>query len=95
MSSTVSEQHRSSRVSLSEVVRLLLERQQVERSTVSLTRNAKGETQIEVTVRTAEDGSITTVAEAEAVARDVYDRLRARYPMSDGRVGAGGEAAAS
>lgn len=75
------------RISLSEVTRLLLERGSSEHSSVTLTRNAKGETQIEVVVRTGDQGEVQTAEEAELVAQGVYDRLRERYPF-----GAGGEA---
>ena len=53
-------------------------------SSVTLTRNASGETQIEVTVATDEAGVISTVEEAEERAREVYARLVAGYPASDG-----------
>lgn len=73
------------RMTLSRVVELLLERRNVERSSVTLTRNAKGETQIDVVVRTGDEGSpIVTVEDAEAAAGRVYDRLRARYPLTSG-----------
>lgn len=69
------------RISLSEVTRLLLERGSSEHSSVTLTRNAKGETQIEVVVRTGDQGEVQTAEEAELVAQGVYDRLRERYPF--------------
>jgi hypothetical protein len=73
------------RMTLSRVVELLLERRAVERSSVTLSRNAKGETQIEVVVRTGDDESlVATTEDAEAVAQRVYDRLRARYPLASG-----------
>lgn len=50
-----------------------------------LTRNAKGETQIEVVARTSEHESL---ADAEKLASDTFDRLRRTYPMSTGYVGA-------
>lgn len=68
------------RLSLSQIVELLLARGDGARSTVTLARNASGETQIEVTVRTGDDGT-ATVEDAEGRARDVYDRLRTVYPL--------------
>lgn len=61
-------------------------------ASVALTRNAKGETQIDVKVPTAEGGSATTVDEAATLAGDTYDTLRARFPLASGYVGAAGEA---
>lgn len=68
------------RVSNSEIIRRLLERGSTEHSSVTITRNAKGETQLEVIVRTGEAGEATTVAGAEQLAAGVYDRLREKYP---------------
>jgi len=67
------------RMSLSQIVEALLHRGGAEHSSVTLSRNAKGETQIEVVVRTGEAGDITTIEEAEAAAVEVYDRLRTAY----------------
>lgn len=70
------------RLTLSRIVELqygLLSRANRERSSVILTRNAKGDVQIEVTVRTG-DGDIETVDECEAKARQVFDQLAAAYP---------------
>jgi len=50
---------------------------------VSLTRNAKGETQIAVEVKTSPDG-IASLAEAARQAQEVYDAARREYPMADG-----------
>lgn len=72
---------RGKRLSLSEVVELLLARNSAERSSVSLARNAKGETQIEVTVRSGETGDVTTAHDCARVARELYDELRLEYPM--------------
>lgn len=76
------------RVTNSEIIRRLLERGGSEHSSVTITRNAKGETQLEVVVRTGEGGEITTPAQAEETATAIYDRLRALYPF-------GGDAPAS
>ena len=75
------------RLSLSEVTRALLDRGGSEHSSVTLTRNAKGETQIEVVVRTGEGGDVQTVEQAEEHAKQVYDRLRTAYPFADGATG--------
>ena len=77
------------RMTLSDVVAGLLARGSSEHHSVTLKRDAKGETNIEVIVRTSDDGTIRTPAEAEVAAQAVYDRLRERYPF-----GAGGEGGA-
>ena len=74
------------RMTLSRVVEMLLERRDVGSSSVTLVRNAKGETQIEVVVRTCD--SVPTTEDAESVAQTVFERLRARYPLSSGLVSA-------
>jgi hypothetical protein len=76
------------RLSLSQIVELLLNRGSGEHSSVELSRNAKGETQISVTVRTADAGEVLTAEQAMAKAVDLYDQLRSRYPMASGFVGA-------
>lgn len=76
------------RLSLSEIVELLLTRGGGEHSSVTLARNSKGETQIEVTVRTGETEEVRTAADAALRARAVYDQLRSAYPMASGNTGA-------
>jgi hypothetical protein len=49
-------------------------------STVKLSRNAKGDTQIEVSVRSGE-GGLETADDAAAKARELYDELARDYPM--------------
>lgn len=49
-----------------------------ERHKVSLTRNAKGETQIDLDGKWTDADELTTVAEH-------YETLRARYPLADGK----------
>lgn len=70
----------------SEILRAFLERMkaagQGEHSTVKLTRNAKGDTQIEVSVRTGESDEVATVDDAAAKAKSVYDTLAAFYPLA-------------
>lgn len=77
---------RAKRMTLSQIVELLLTRGQHDRSSVALSRNAKGETQIEVVVRTGE--GVETVEHACVTAEVVYETLRARYPLASGFVGA-------
>ena len=72
------------RMTLSQVVERLLTRS-AERSYVNLTRNAKGETQIDVKVQTGEHGDVQTVEDAETKALEVYNRLRALHPSSGTR----------
>jgi hypothetical protein len=69
------------RMSLSQVVEALLNRGGSEHSSVTISRNAKGETQLEVVVRTGETGNVQTIEDAETAAQAVYDRLRTRYPF--------------
>jgi hypothetical protein len=78
------ELERPKRMTLSQIVELLLARGATDRSTVSIARNAKGETQFEVTVRTGEDGEVVTVEDAERKALEVYGRLHEQYPMTNG-----------
>lgn len=68
------------RMTMGRVVELLLTRGGSEHSSVTITRNAKGDAQLEVVVRTGEGDSPQTVEQAEAIAVSVYDRLRERYP---------------
>lgn len=68
------------RLTLSQIVELLLTKGGGEHSSVTLTRNAKGLTQIEVTVRTGEADDVATVDQAATKARAVYDDLRLAYP---------------
>jgi hypothetical protein len=68
------------RMTLSQVVEALLQRGGGEHSSVTLSRNAKGETQIEVVVRTGEQGAVQTIEQAEIAAGEVYSRLRLAYP---------------
>lgn len=83
---------RPKRLSLSEIVEQLLQRGSSEHSSVTISRNAKGETQLEVVVRTGDAGEVQTIEQAEQHATAVYDRLRALYPFG---VQAGAEGGAS
>jgi hypothetical protein len=78
------------RMTLSQVVEHLLTRSSSQSSSVTLARNAKGETQIEVVVRTDAELDIRTPDDAAEVAERVYDRLRERYAFgSDNGAGEG------
>jgi hypothetical protein len=69
------------RLSLSQVVEMLLTRGGAgDRSSVTLTQNATGATQIEVKVRTGDDDDVATVDAATEKAVALYDLLRERYP---------------
>lgn len=68
------------RMTLSRMVELLLERGSAAGSSVTLTRNAKGDTQIEVVVRTGDDDHPRTPEMAAGRARLIYDQLREQYP---------------
>ena len=52
-------------------------------SAVTLTRNAKGETQVDVSIKSSGNGA-ATIEDAETKAVDVYDRMRGAYPMANG-----------
>lgn len=77
----------SKRLTLSEILELMLTRSSSEHSSVTLSRNSKGETQIEVTVRTGDTDTVRTAADAAAMARTIYDQLRSAYPMASGNTG--------
>jgi len=67
-----------------EVARALLHRvasASGEHSSVELTRNAKGDTQIKVTCRTGESEDIATLEDAAAKAIATYNSLRSLFPM--------------
>jgi len=71
----------------SEILRTLLERDKAraaggEHDSIRLARNAKGDTQIEVVVRTGDSEDIPTIEAAAAKAQEVYDLLSRMYPMS-------------
>lgn len=76
------------RLTQAQIIGLLLQRRSADHSSVSLSRNAKGETQIEVTVRSGDSAEVETVDEAAEKAAELYDRLRRRFPLSSGHVGA-------
>ena len=70
---------RPKRLTLSAILEAMLQRGGSDRSSVSLTHNAKGQTQIEVTVRTGNQHDAETVEQAMTKATLVYDSLRLRY----------------
>ncbi len=53
-----------------------------EHSSVTLKTNAKGDVQIDVTVRTGETPEVATVDDAAAKAKAVFDTLRAFFPVA-------------
>jgi hypothetical protein len=73
--------HRITQTQILERLLHALGRGAQEHSTVKLTRNAKGDTQIEVSVRTGES-EVETVDEARVKAEQTYDHLREMYPLS-------------
>lgn len=72
------------RLSLSAIVELLLTKSPRDHSSVTLTRNSKGDTQIEVVVRTGDESGLLTPADVSAEAVRLYDQLRAKYPIQLG-----------
>jgi len=79
------EPDKAKRLSLSEILAAHLaamNRSSSEHSSVRLARNARGDTQVEVVVRTGDSPDVSTVDECAAKAADVYDRLRLIYPMN-------------
>ncbi len=79
---TTDEHVPAKRLSLSAIVEMLLTRSGGQRSAVTLTRNAAGETQIDVTVRAGDDDDVATALDAEVRAVEIYDRLCARFPAN-------------
>jgi hypothetical protein len=74
------------RLTLSSIVERLLDREgsSTNSSSISLERDRNGETLIGVVIRFPGDGNAETVADADKLARTVYDALRADYPMLSG-----------
>jgi hypothetical protein len=70
------------RLALSEILRLVLTRQTSEPSAVTLSRNAAGETLIEVKVKAAEDDGVAAIELAANQAAELYDQLRGQYPST-------------
>jgi len=71
------------RLSLSEILELLLTRERPQHSGVTLSRGRQGETLVEVTVKVGDEG-VTSPADAETMAREMYDRLTGEYPAANG-----------
>lgn len=82
---------RRRRLTLSDVVDRLLDRGPTDHSSVTLSRNAKGDTQVEVVVRTGDSGEVQTADQAAAKARELYDTLTAAYPREQAPAPEGGE----
>lgn len=78
---TPADADRPKRLTLSEIVEHLLQRGGSDKSSVSISRNAKGGHQLEVTGRTADEDGMRTVGEVAGTVAAIYDRLRLRYPM--------------
>lgn len=77
MTTTETDTPRPKRLSLSEILEMVLTRSSSDRSTVALTRTASGEMVIDVKV------SAETVEEASATAETEMARLAALYPRSE------------
>ncbi len=69
------------RLSLSQILELMLQRGSGDRSSVTLSRNARGDTQIEVVVRTSDEGSVLSASDALDEAVRLFDLARKRYPL--------------
>lgn len=74
------------RLTISEVLEAHLDTMRAraggEHDSVELSRNARGDVQIKVTVRTGEDPEVATIELAAAKARHVFDTVRGFYPMA-------------
>jgi hypothetical protein len=70
------------RLSMSQIVELLLTRSPADHSTIRLSRNAKGDTQVDVSIRTGEPG-LETVEQARAKAEETYEHLCKLYPQRE------------
>lgn len=75
------------RLTLSRILEMMLTRGG-ERSSVTLSRTASGETVIDVKVRTGDDDDVATLEQAGAKAQAEYDRLAQLYPHSGQHDGA-------
>lgn len=78
------------RVSLSEVIRAqfaMLTRTSSDRSSVTITRGARGQVQLEVAVHVGSPGADTPAA-AAALAQTIYDSLDSKYPAETATGGA-------
>lgn len=69
------------RVTQGEIIMALLTRGSAGGSSVTIARNAKGETQYEVVVRAGSEEGIETVGDALEAAQEVADALAKRYPF--------------
>ena len=68
------------RVTQGEIIMRLLERGSSQSSSVTIARNAKGDVQFEVVIRTDPDHGIATPGEASAIAQALSDELATKYP---------------
>jgi hypothetical protein len=78
----VAVEERPRRLTMSQIVELLLTRSPADHSTIRLSRNAKGDTQVDVSIRTGEPG-LETVEQARAKAEETYEHLCKLYPMRE------------
>ena len=78
------QQTRHKRLSMSEILAMTLAKGAAKRSSVTLTRSASGDVQIEVVVST-DDHSVMTIEDAETMAQIVFDRLTVSYPHAADR----------
>jgi hypothetical protein len=69
------------RVTQGEIIMALLERGSAQSSSVTIARNAKGDIQYEVVIRTDPDHGIASPGEAKAIAETIADELAAKYPI--------------
>jgi len=73
------------RVTQGEIIMALLERGSSQSSSVTIARNAKGDVQFEVVIRTDPDHGIATPDEAKAIAETIADELTTKYPIGGDR----------
>lgn len=84
----------SRRMTLSQVVERLLDRGGSAHSSIDIGLTAGGKVTLGVSVRTSDDGDATTLAEAEQLAQETFDRLRTKYELvPDDQAGVAGGAA--
>jgi len=84
VSKRASEPEKPKRLSQGQIIEWLLTKPAREHNTVSLKRNRTGDTEIEVVVRAGETGEFQSVDDAALKATQLYDSMRARYPMLTG-----------
>lgn len=73
------------RVTQGEIILELLKRGSSQSSSVTIARNAKGDIQFEVVIRTDPDHGIDSPGEAKAIAETIADELATKYPIGGDR----------